>query len=181
MKSFSLEKPLPPETIVRDARDAYLAENGFNMEQYDANSVSVNFFGIRLYFPNPPSRKLAVRYHDLHHVMTGYGTDATGEAEVSVWELRRGIKIFGLYVRLIILVSLFQGLLHSPRVLFKAWKASKTGNPLPTPTISHYESLLPLTLGDLRLLYGLPAAGLTGARALHLDAPNRQSERKTKR
>lgn len=171
MKRFSLNQPLPSETIVRDARDAYLAENGFDMEQYDADSVTLNFFGIRIRIPNPRSRKLAVRYHDLHHAMTGYGTDPTGESETSVWEFRRGTQVFGFYVRLLVLLGIFQGLSHSPRLVFKAWNACKIGPRLPTPSISHYESLLDRTLGELRLTYGIPKEGLTGSRSLHHDAP----------
>ncbi len=172
MKTFSLDQPLPPDISVREARDAYLTENGFGIEQYDSDSVTANFWGIRVPVPNPPSRKLAIRYHDLHHVMTGYGTDPTGEAEVSVWEVRRGIRVFAFYVRLLVLTGLFLGLFHSPRAVRTAWKASK-GNPLPKPTMDHYESLLELTLGDLRREYGVPEQGLGGPRKLNLDAPKR--------
>ena len=41
-------------------------------------------------FPNTPSRKRAVRYHDLHHALTGYATDLTGEFEISAWEIGSG-------------------------------------------------------------------------------------------
>jgi hypothetical protein len=32
--------------------------------------------------PNTPSRKRAVRYHDLHHTLTGYRTDFRRECEI---------------------------------------------------------------------------------------------------
>jgi len=173
MKTFSLDHPFPPGLSVREARDSYLAENGFGMDQYDADSVTVNFWGIRFPVPNPPTRKIAIRYHDLHHVMTGYGTDPTGEAEISVWEFRRGIRAFGVYVRFIIFTGIILGFFHSPKAVWTAWKASKIGNPLPKPTMAHYESLLEKTLGELRREYGVPEQGLAGPRKLNLDAPKR--------
>ena len=90
----SLSKPYPADWSVRDARDAYLAENGFSSSEYDASVVKVTFWSITFPLPNPPSRQIAVRLHDLHHVVTGYGTDPVGEAEISAWELRRGIASF---------------------------------------------------------------------------------------
>jgi hypothetical protein len=33
--------------------------------------------------PNPPSRRRAIRIHDLHHLVTGFSTDLAGEAQVS--------------------------------------------------------------------------------------------------
>ena len=98
MMVYSLAQPLPATLSVRDARDAYLAENGFTIEDYDADHTPVNVWGVWFKFPNPPSRKLALRYHDLHHIMTGYGTDLTGEIESSASELRRGIRGFGPFI-----------------------------------------------------------------------------------
>ena len=40
------------------------------------------FGPVRFAFPNTAGRVRAVRYHDLHHVVTGYATDWTGEAEI---------------------------------------------------------------------------------------------------
>lgn len=171
MMMYSLAQPLPATLSVRDARGAYLAENGFTMEGYDADHTPVNVWGVRFMFPNPPSRKLALRYHDLHHIMTGYGTDLTGEVEISAWELRRGIKGFSLFIQMIILFNVVTGFLHSPRAVWRAWRVSKEGGRCPNPSFRHYESLLKLTVGELRRLYGVPDAGLTGARRLSLDAP----------
>lgn len=41
--------------------------------------------------PNPPSRRRALRIHDLHHLVTGYRTDLRGEAQVSAWECGAGL------------------------------------------------------------------------------------------
>ncbi len=170
MDTHSLNHPLPPELTVRDALDVYLTENGFNHD-YDAPSLSVNFFGVRFKIPNPPSRKLAGRYHDLHHLVTGYGTDPTGESETSAWEIRRDISVFSPYIWMLVFGGLMFGLLHSPRAAYAAWRASEMGHPLPKPSIEHYEHCLQMTLGALRHRYGLPKEGIAGRRHLHLDAP----------
>lgn len=168
---LSLNETIPGDWSVRAGLHSYLAENGFDTSQYDDDSVTVNFWGIRFSIPNPPARKLAIRYHDLHHVMTGYGTDPTGEAEISAWELRRGIGVFGWYVRLIILTGVFVGLVHSPRRVWQAWKAGRSLRKLPDPSIEHYEKLLCLTVGELRAQYGVESTGVMKSRALHRDAP----------
>jgi hypothetical protein len=43
-----------------------------------------------LVLPNIPPRRRAVQVHDLNHVLTGYGTDWTGELRISGHELGMG-------------------------------------------------------------------------------------------
>ena len=171
MARTSLEHPYDATMSVPDALDAYLAENGFSREEYDKPKVTVNFWGMRFTVPNPPSRQLAVRFHDLHHVMTGYGTDPAGEFEISAWELRRGIGVFGGYVRLIITSGCISGLFVHPRRTIAAWRHASRTPRLPAPSMDLYDELLTLSVGDLRARYGVALAGVTGARALHADAP----------
>ena len=33
-----------------------------------------------------------MKFHDLHHVLTGYDTDFSGELEISAWEIGAGCK-----------------------------------------------------------------------------------------
>lgn len=47
---------------------------------------------IPIAYPNISARRRAVRYHDLHHVVTGYATDLRGEVQISAWEIRSGCK-----------------------------------------------------------------------------------------
>lgn len=172
----SLDAPIPPAIPVREALQAYLEENGFTTESYDEPKVTVTFWGMDFTVPNPPSRQLAVRFHDLHHIMTGYGTDPAGEFEISAWELRRGVGVFGAYVQLIIASGALSGLLLFPRRFLAAWKTGRGGPPLPTPSLELYDTLLTLDVGELRARYGIPSGGVTGARALHERAPERAPE-----
>ncbi|MEM6294127.1 MAG: hypothetical protein AAGA54_22805 [Myxococcota bacterium] len=49
----------------------------------------MNILGLRFCIPNTPADGRAIRWHDLHHAVTG--SDPVGEAELSPWELRRGL------------------------------------------------------------------------------------------
>jgi len=170
-----LSRPYPAEWTVRRALEVYLAENGFSAAEYDAPVVKVTFWSITFPLPNPPSRQIAVRLHDLHHVVTGYGTDPVGEAEISAWELRRGIGIFSLFVQSIVVGGVFLGMLHSPLKTLRAWRAGYHPEriPLQKATLDNYKRLLDLSVGELREVYGVQRDGVTGARSLHYAAPSR--------
>lgn len=83
--------------LMGEARDLYLAENGFSVMDYHAATFTIRILGMSLKFPNTEAHERAVPLHDLHHVLTGYGTDWIGEAEIGVWELRGGCNSFVVY------------------------------------------------------------------------------------
>lgn len=79
------------DDTLRTARDRYFDENGFGRDGgYGDAWVDFHLGPIAAPFPNTAARVRAVRYHDLHHVLSGYRTDITGEAEISAWELATG-------------------------------------------------------------------------------------------
>ena len=76
---------------LRDARRIYFHANGFGEEGgYDDAWVDFKLGPIPMPFPNPPARVRAVKYHDLHHVLTDYDTDTIGEFEIAAWEVAAG-------------------------------------------------------------------------------------------
>ena len=87
----SRDEPLPADWSARHGLDAYLEENGFTPEEYDAPRTPASFLRIRFSVPNPPRHRWAIMLHDLHHVATGFGTDPAGEGQISAWEFRRGV------------------------------------------------------------------------------------------
>ena len=91
-------------------------------------------------------------------------------------ELRRGVGVFSLFVQGIILGGVLLGLLHAPRRTLAAWRAgrSPSGAGLHPCDPKRYASLLGRSVGELRALYDVPNAGITGARELHYAAPSRQ-------
>jgi len=172
----SLAAPYPPDWSVEEALAAYLAENGFSADEYDKPKVDVTFWWVTFPFPNPPSRQRAIRLHDLHHVVTGYGTDPAGEAEISAWELRRGVGIFSTFVKGIVVSGALFGLVHSPLRTVAAWKAgwSAEGVGLQPATMERYAELMQMKVGELRRVYGVDEQGIAGERALHYGAPSRR-------
>lgn len=164
----------PAEMNAREARDLYLAENGFSVETYEAAGSKVDVFGFQVYRPLTPDAKWAIRRHDLHHVATCFGTDLVGEAEISAWEVGRGLQGLGLYVRMIVSSAMFLGLFIAPRRTWRAWRAGKGGGCL--FAVDDYDGLLRLSVGELRAQLGIPVEGLAEApRKLHAKAPGRRS------
>lgn len=71
-----------------EAVKKYFVDNNFGDDGgYGDRWVEVKLGPIPVYLPNTPQRVRAVRYHDLHHVLSGYKTDLAGEFEISAWEL----------------------------------------------------------------------------------------------
>ena len=162
----------PAQWTVERGRDAYLAQNGFTLAGYDEPVVTVNYAGLRLRVPNPPKRRWAVRLHDLHHVATGFGTDPIGEAEISAWELRGGLRALGPYVGSIVLWGACAGLVLGPRRAISAWRAGGHAHALFNMKDADYAQLLRLTVGELRAQLRVPIQGLaTHPPGLHADAP----------
>lgn len=133
-------------------RDRYLARNGLAIESYVAGKFPIYVWRWAVWLPNPGF----LPTHDLHHVVTGYGTGLIGEAEISAYELRGGcgsIMIFILCIGAIVF-----GMFVAPRRIWKAWRQSGGTSNLYHTTIP-YEALLEMSVGDLRQQLGLPRQG----------------------
>ena len=168
---FPRECPLPDSISVREARDAYLVENGFTTEEYTKDTFSLAFLRgkMKLTFPNPPSRKRAIALHDLHHVATGYGADLTGEGEIGVWELMGGCDALSVYF--LNGVAALGGCMISPRRMLRAYRDARAARALyrQDPKL---DELLSLTLGELRGRLGIPEGGISKTRrAVAATAP----------
>ena len=137
---------LPDGMKVKEARDRYLDENGFSLEEYRAPWFKVSVLGVTVPLPNPPSRRALVPLHDLHHVATGYDTDWVGEGEIGAWELGAGCTTFASYFLNGGAAAI--GLVLAPRrvaAAFRRGRASRTLYRKPPP-----DDLLDRTLGELR-------------------------------
>jgi hypothetical protein len=106
---------------LREQLAVYFDTNGFGPDGgYDAAWVDFKLGPVPFPFPNTPARRRAVRYHDLHHIVTGYRTDLAGEFEISAWEIGSGCKDFVAAWQLN-LGGLAGGLLCWPRRTFRAF------------------------------------------------------------
>jgi hypothetical protein len=162
---------LPASMPVREARDAYLARNGFSTDAYTAPRFSIDVFAITWTLPNPPARPRAVPLHDLHHVATGYGTDLIGEAETSAFELRGGIDSWFLWLFKLSAITL--GLFLSPGRVIRAFRRARGCHTLYVDD-GRYEELLGLSVGELRARLGMSEYGAADREAgLQRRAPAR--------
>ncbi len=117
-------------STLAEARDQYFADNDFGPEGgYNDPWVDFKFGPIPFPFPNTAGRVRAVRYHDLHHVLTGYATDLQGEIEIAAWEIGAGCKGF-LAAWQLNLSSMGFGLCFSPRRAFRAFVRGRRSHSL---------------------------------------------------
>jgi hypothetical protein len=154
---------------VREARDRYLAENGFSVESYTETSFELPIFRWKARFPNPPTRRKVIPLHDLHHVATGFGTDYIGEAEIGAYELVAGCNTF-IATWLNGMAAAF-GLLIAPVRTVRAGLRARGTRTLYFARLP-YDRALSMSVEDLRAHLGIPREGLADRpRKLHRRAP----------
>src|SRR5262245_48298324 len=71
--------------------------------------------------PNIETRRRFLKYHDLHHLITGYSVGRIGEGEVSAWELGSGSAYVSPTLGLMNLIALSTGLVLEPRRMWRAF------------------------------------------------------------
>jgi hypothetical protein len=146
--------PLQPESLtLRDARARFFAEHGFDADGgYGKRWFRIESKPIPVYLPNLKPRVDAVRLHDLHHLVAGYGTDWRGEAEIGAWEIASGC---GRYWAAWVLNfgALAFGLAAAPRRTHRAFVRGRHSTNLYRGEFR--ESLLDETVGELRRRLGL--------------------------
>lgn len=143
-----------PEETMREARERYFRVNGFGDNGgYDDAWVDFKLGPIPMPFPNTPARVRAVRYHDLHHVLTGYDTDIVGELEISAWEIAAGCKGY-IAAWQLNLGGLVGGMFTAPR---RTWRAFLRGRQSRTLYDGDVECLLGERVSVLRARMGVDA------------------------
>ncbi|NQZ33514.1 MAG: hypothetical protein HRU06_19765 [Oceanospirillaceae bacterium] len=71
--------------------------------------------------PNIETRHKYLKYHDLHHIMTGYSVGRIGEGEVSAWELGTGSFLNNPLLGIMNLIALSTGLVLEPARMWQAY------------------------------------------------------------
>ncbi len=140
--------PYDPALDLRAARAQYFRDNDFGPDGgYSARWVTVTKVGpIPLGFPNSAARVEAVRFHDLHHLVTGYSTDLLGEAEIGAWEVASGCDRF-LVAWVLNLLAMAYGILLGPRRVFAAFVRGRRSRNLYRTSFD--DTLLDRGLGDV--------------------------------
>lgn len=143
------------ETLtMREARAQYFTENGFDDGGYTAKWVKLQVGPLPLYFPNTAARVRAVRFHDLHHVATGYDTTWTGEAEIGAWEIASGCADHYAAWQLN-LQAMAIGLVIAPQAIYRAFVCGRHTKNLYREEST--EGLLSPTVGEIRQRLNLTA------------------------
>jgi hypothetical protein len=151
---------VPSDLTLREGRDIYLETNGFSMAEYSSPTFVFYILGKKLNLPNPPARQRVLAMHDLHHVLTGYGTDLAGESEIGAWELRAGCNTAFLWW--INLTAAFGGVFVAPIKTLKSFFAARGQRTLYVDG-RDIEALLGTKIGVLRKQLGIPDGGHTAA------------------
>jgi ubiquinone biosynthesis protein Coq4 len=142
--------------LVREARARYFAENGLGEGGYDDRFVVLRVGGVPvLAFPNTKQRVRSVRFHDVHHVLTGYGTSWRGEGEIAAWELASGCRDHWAAWWLNFWAALI-GLVIAPREVVRAFQRGLASRNLYDREWD--DALLERRVGELRGELGLDAA-----------------------
>jgi len=146
--------PLYPGSLsLRDARRGYFDANGFGDDGgYSKRWVKVKVGPAAFWFPNTQGRVQAVRYHDLHHVATGYDTDLPGEGEIGAWEIASGCRGFFAAWWLNLIAMCF-GAFLAPGRIFRAFVRGRHSRNLYGERFD--EALLASSVADVRARLGL--------------------------
>lgn len=144
-------------TTLLDARTALFARTGIAPDGgYDQRWVRLELGPIPLFIPNTRARKDAVRFHDLHHALTGYETNWVGEFEISAWEIATGCadKSFAWMINL---QGMAGGTVTWPRRTFRAFVRGLRSRNLYRERFD--DALLSASLEDTRERLGLHRDG----------------------
>jgi hypothetical protein len=149
-----------PSLSLAEARRLYFEDNGFGPDGgYDEPWVDFKLGPIPFPFPNTAPRVRAVKFHDLHHVMTGYETNFIGELEISAWEIGSGCgKMIAAWH--LNLGGMGVGALLAPRKLWRAFLRGRKSKNFYGDQLD--DSLLSMTVGEAKHALGIES---TGARA----------------
>lgn len=145
----------PDDATVQAALAQFFERFGFGADAYSAKTFAIKIGNFSVHLPNTPSRVWVARFHDIHHVLTGYPANWRGEAEIGAWELATGCRR-SFVAWFLNGGAVAVGLFLWPRAVIRAFRRGW----LTQTNLYHdfdYESLLPLSVGALRERIGLPA------------------------
>ncbi|MFL6332348.1 MAG: hypothetical protein ACJ754_03305 [Pyrinomonadaceae bacterium] len=151
-----------PGLTLGEARARLFALGGLGEDGgYGDAWVKLRLWGIPFAFPNTDGRRRAVRFHDLHHVLTEYPTTWRGEFEIAAWEVASGVRRYWVGW-LLDLLGFACGLVVYPRAVYKAFVRGRHSSNLYGEMWD--ESILGRRVGEVRRRLGLDVEGATPTR-----------------
>lgn len=131
---------------------------------YTNRWFKINFFWkFTLVLPNISNRREAVKFHDLHHVLTEYETGLKGEAEIGAWEIASGCgKYWAAWI--LNMGSLSYGFVLYPRAVYKAFIRGRQSKNL-YHNIAYADPLLRTSVADMRNRLHIPVSTVSATTA----------------
>ena len=148
-----------PGLTLGEARGRLFALGGLGADGgYGESWVKLKLWRIPFAFPNTEGRRRAVKFHDLHHVLTEYSTTWRGEFEIAAWEIAGGVNRYW-EGWVLDLLGFACGLAVYPRRVYRAFLRGRQSRNLYFEEWD--ESILSRRVGDERRRLGLdaPAGG----------------------
>jgi hypothetical protein len=134
---------------IKDALQVYFSHYHFKDGGYADKYFKIKFGRLFIPVPNIKARVEAVKFHDVHHLVTEYNAQYKGEVEIGAWEIASGCGKY--WVAWILnLSSFFIGVLLYQRSLFSGFMEGRHAK---TNLYSHSvynDVLLNKTVGELR-------------------------------
>jgi hypothetical protein len=108
---------------LQDELASFYKRSGFG-DVVGARSLTVPVYTgcLLVPLPNIETRRRFLKYHDLHHLVTGYSVGRIGEGEVSAWELGTGSAFVSPLLGVMNLIALSTGLVLEPRRMWRAFR-----------------------------------------------------------
>ena len=138
---------------IKDALKQLFANFGIPVNAYTTHYFIIRVGPIPIHIPNILARVKIARYHDVHHVLTGYPANWKGEAEIGAWELATGCRK-SFIAWFLNGGAVIVGLFLYPKAVIKAYlRGLKTRTNLYHNFV--YDTLLEMTVKEVRELVGL--------------------------
>lgn len=105
----------------------FYAKSGFGSEPGKRLPLTVKVYTgcMPVPLPNIETRRKYLKYHDLHHVLSGYGVGRIGEGKTSAWELGTGTLFRFPMLGFMNLIALSTGLFLKPGDMWRAFLSGK--------------------------------------------------------
>ena len=142
--------------LIKDALSQMFQRFNIPQNAYTAKTFVIRVGKIPIYVPNIPTRVKIARYHDVHHIITGYPANWLGEAEIGAWEIATGCRT-SFIAWFLNGGAAMVGLLMHPKAVIRAFKRGRHTR----TNLYHdfeYETLLKMTVKEVRENIGLAKA-----------------------
>jgi hypothetical protein len=140
--------------LIKDALSELFNRFGIPADAYTAKKFTIRVGKVPIHIPNIPARVKIARFHDIHHILTGYPANWRGEAEIGAWEIATGCRT-SFIAWFLNTGAAFVGLFMHPKAVIKAFRRGRN-----TRTNLYYnfeyELLLKMTIKEVRDKVGLP-------------------------